>query len=150
MKRLLLTVALLPLIPAAVGAAEMVDITPPSTEVLIGVDQVKIYRFDEPFTRVEIPKDGIVEVTPRSQMELNIIGRNPGRTPFVVIGEGGRRIFTGTLVVEQEAGHRVRIYRLPTQEEKTAAKDRGDGKTDAADDYWCSDVRCSSRIPVSR
>jgi len=127
-------------------AAEPVEVPQSGSQIQLGVDETKIFRFDETITRVEVSRNGIVEAIPRSQTEISLFGLNTGRTPIFVFGAGGNRIYTGTIAVTLDPGHLVRIYRQPVQEEKNAAS-RGEGKTDAADDYWCTDVRCSARIP---
>jgi Flp pilus assembly secretin CpaC len=140
--------ALLSLFAGPAIAADPVEVPQSGRQIQVGVDETKIFRFDERITKVEVSRNGIVEAVPRSQTEISLFGLNTGRTPMFVFGEGGKRIYAGTVSVTLDPGHLVRIYRQPAKEEKdAAAAGKSDAKTDAADDYWCTDVRCSARLP---
>ena len=138
----------LSLFAGPVIAADPVEVPQSGTQIQVGVDETKIFRFDERITKVELTRNGIVEAVPLSPTEIRLFGLNTGRTPMFVFGEDGKRIYAGTVSVTLDPGHLVRIYRQPAKEEKdAAAAGKNDAKTDAADDYWCTDVRCSARLP---
>lgn len=135
-------VFLMALFAAPALAAEPIEIRQYQGRITVGVDEVKVFNFGDIITRIELTRGGVAQAIPRSQTELTLTGLASGQTPILVFGEGGKRLYSGTVTVTPEPGHLVRIFRLPSREEKSSAA-KGDGKTDNSDDYWCTDARCT-------
>ncbi len=134
----------LSMLPAGfVHAEEPVEVEQSLTQITLGVEEIKTFRFDTQISRVDLANEGVVRAVPQAGNQLRFTGISSGRTPLVVYGADGSRIYSATVTVTSESGHMVRIYRQPTREEMKAAGNSADGKVDASDEYWCTAISCN-------
>jgi Flp pilus assembly secretin CpaC len=106
MKRLALAVSLLLAGPALAQPQEEA----PGGLISLSVGQAKVFRFDEPFGRVDFMPKETADAIPQSDRQLSIVGIKSGTTHMFVFSSDGRQIFSTDITVAQEPGHLVKIY----------------------------------------
>ncbi len=85
--------------------------------ISVGVGQAKVFRFGEPFARVEfMPKD-TADAVPQSDRQLSIIGIKPGISQMFVFSPNGQQIYSANVTVAPEPGRMVKIYGTATKDE---------------------------------
>jgi Flp pilus assembly secretin CpaC len=81
-----------------------------SDQISVGVGQAKVFRFDEPFGRIDfMPKD-TADAVPQSDRQLSIIGIKAGISQMFVFSPDGKQIYSAAVTVSPEPGRLVKIY----------------------------------------
>jgi hypothetical protein len=129
MKRLAFLITLM---MAGSALAQQPEEVIPDGKIALSIGQSKIFRLDEPLNRIDVISKGIVEATAQSDHQFSIVGTEAGATQLFVFSPEGKRLYSATVTVSPEPGHRVRIY--------------GVGKNDDINagfvSVYCNDVWC--------
>jgi Flp pilus assembly secretin CpaC len=68
--------------------------------IRLNVDQSKPLNFKKPITGVVVGNAGVADVIVHDSRTLLVIGKSVGSTHFLVVDEGGREVFSGSIAVD--------------------------------------------------
>lgn len=112
-------IAVIALLWAGAAMAQPPQEVTPEFTISIGLGQTRVYRFDEPFDRINVISKGIVTATAQTDHQLSLVGDAVGETYIYVYGPSGT-LMEAALMVTPEKGHVVKMYGTGRNEDVNA------------------------------